>query len=49
MRFSKTNNIQKIIKITSSQDNILDISFGEDALEVKNDTNFILFNNYTNI
>ena len=34
MRFSKTNNIYKIIRITSSQDNILGISFGEDDIEV---------------
>ena len=34
MRFSKTNNIYKIIKITGSQDNILGISFGEDNIEV---------------
>ncbi len=34
MRFSKTNNIYKIIRITGSQDNILGISFGEDDLEV---------------
>ena len=29
MRFSKTDNIYKIIRITGSQDNILGISFGE--------------------
>jgi hypothetical protein len=29
MRFSKTGNIYKIIRITGSQDNILDISFVE--------------------
>ena len=29
MRFSKTDNIQKIIRITGSQDNILGISFVE--------------------
>ena len=34
MRFSKTNNIYKIIRITGSQDNILGISFGEDNIEV---------------
>ena len=34
MRFSKTDNIYKIIRITSSQDNILGISFGEDDVEV---------------
>ena len=34
MRFSKTNNIYKIIRITGSQDNILGISFGEDIIEV---------------
>ena len=34
MRFSKTNNIYKIIRITGSQDNILGISFGEDDIEV---------------
>ena len=34
MRFSKTDNIYKIIKITGSQDNILGISFGEDDVEV---------------
>jgi len=34
MRFSKTNNIYKIIRITGSQDNILGISFGEDDVEV---------------
>lgn len=34
MRFSKTDNIYKIIRITGSQDNILGISFGEDDLEV---------------
>mgnify|MGYP003449561107 FL=1 len=34
MRFSKTENIYKIIRITGSQDNILGISFGEDAVEV---------------
>ena len=30
MRFSKSDNIYKIIRITGSQDNILGISFGED-------------------
>ena len=34
MRFSKTDNIYKIIRITGSQDNILGISFGEDDVEV---------------
>ena len=34
MRFSKTNNIYKIIRITGSQDNILGISFGEDNIKV---------------
>jgi hypothetical protein len=34
MRFSKTENIYKIIRITGSQDNILGISFGEDDVEV---------------
>jgi len=34
MRFSKTNNIYKIIRITGSQDNVLGISFGEDDIEV---------------
>ena len=34
MRFSKTNNIYKIIRITGSQDNILGISFGENDTEV---------------
>lgn len=34
MRFSKTDNIYKIIRITGSQDNILGISFGEDNVEV---------------
>jgi len=34
MRFSKTNNIYKIIRITGSQDNILGISFGEEDIEV---------------
>jgi hypothetical protein len=34
MRFSKTDNIYKIIRITGSQDNILGISFGEDGVEV---------------
>ena len=34
MRFSKTDNIYKIIRITSSQDNILSISFGEDYVQV---------------
>ena len=34
MRFSKTNNIYKILRITGSQDNILGISFGEDNIEV---------------
>ena len=34
MRFSKTNNIYKIIRITGSQDNILGISFGEDDIQV---------------
>ena len=34
MRFSKTDNIYKIIRITDSQDNILGISFGEDNVEV---------------
>jgi hypothetical protein len=34
MRFSKTDNIYKIIRITGSQDNILAISFGEDDVEV---------------
>jgi len=34
MRFSKTNNIYKIIRITGSQDNILGISFGKDDIEV---------------
>lgn len=34
MRFSKTDNIYKIIRITGSQDNILGISFGEGDVEV---------------
>ena len=34
MKFSKTDNIYKIIRITGSQDNILGISFGEDDVEV---------------
>ena len=34
MRFSKTNNIYKILRITGSQDNILGISFGEDDIEI---------------
>ena len=34
MRFSKTNNIYKIIRRTGSQDNMLGISFGEDDIEV---------------
>lgn len=34
MKFSKTDNIYKIIRITGSQDNILGISFGEDDIEV---------------
>ena len=34
MRFSKTNNIYKIIGITGSQDNTLGISFGEDDIEI---------------
>ena len=34
MRFSKTDNIYKIIRITGSQDNILGISFSEDDIEV---------------
>jgi len=34
MRFSKTDNLYKIIRITGSQDNILDISFGETNVEV---------------
>jgi len=34
MRFSKTDNVYKIIRITGSQDNILGISFGEDGIEV---------------
>ena len=34
MRFLKTDNIYKIIRITGSQDNILGISFGEDDVEV---------------
>ena len=34
MRFSKTENIYKIIRITGSQDNLLGISFGEDDVEV---------------
>ena len=34
MRFSKTDNIYKIIRITGSQDNILGISFGEDDVQV---------------
>lgn len=39
VRFLKTNNIYKIIRITGSQDNILGISFGskdttEDEIEV---------------
>ena len=34
MRFSKTDNVYKIIRITGSQDNILGISFGEDDIEV---------------
>ena len=34
MRFSKTNNIYKIIRITGTQDNILGISFGENSIEV---------------
>lgn len=34
MRFSKTDNIYKIIRITGSQDNILGISFaGKDTIE----------------
>ena len=35
MRFSKTGNIYKIIRITGSQDNILGISFGEDNDKVE--------------
>ena len=34
MRFSKTKDIYKIIRITGSQDNILGISFGENDLEI---------------
>ena len=34
LRFSKTDNIHKIIRITGSQDNILGIFFGEDDVEV---------------
>ena len=34
MRFSKTDNIYKIIRITGSPDNILGICFGEDDVEV---------------
>ena len=34
MRFSKTDDIYKIIRITGSQDNILGISFDEDDVEV---------------
>jgi hypothetical protein len=34
MRFSKTDSIYKIIRITGSQDNILGISFGEDDIAV---------------
>lgn len=34
MRFSKTDNIYKIVRITGSQDNILAISFGQDDIEV---------------
>ena len=34
MRFIKSDNIYKIIRITGSQDNILGISFGEDDVEV---------------
>lgn len=34
IRFSKTNNIYKIIGITGSQDNILGISFHENKIEV---------------
>lgn len=34
MRFSKTDNIYKVIRITGSQDNILGISFGENDVEV---------------
>ena len=35
MRFSKTDNIYKIIRITGSQDNILGISFGEDDNDIQ--------------
>ena len=34
IRFSKTDNIYKIIRITNSQDNILGIYFGEDYVKV---------------
>ena len=34
MKFSKTDNIYKIVRITGSQDNILGISFGEGNLEI---------------
>ena len=34
MRFLKTNNIYKIIRIPGLQDNILGISFGEGDIEV---------------
>lgn len=34
MRFLKTNNIYKIIRISGSQDNILGISFGDENIEV---------------
>ena len=35
MRFSKTNNIYKIIRITGSQDNILGISSGLIAVLIR--------------
>ena len=46
MRLSKTENIYKIIRITGSQDNILDISFGEgeDDVEVINGIFLTLIN-----
>jgi len=34
MRFSKKDNIYKVIRITGTQDNILGISFGEEDVEV---------------
>lgn len=43
MRFSKTDNIYKIIRITGSQDNILGVAFDDKKKCPKNSQNGTLF------